>query len=595
MSGIFGIVGRDAAPVPAAELARMRDAMAAWGGDRAGAWHEGAVGLGHVLRGDTPESFPEQQPATLPEAPFLRITADARLENREELLGALDCPATSTTDDQVILRAYLRWGVACADRLLGAFAFALWDGRARRLLLARDAFGLRPLHYHVSAARLVFASDVRAVLAADGVPRRVDEPMVIAHYASTAHHARLRRSYLEGVHKVAPGTVVEVDASRLVEHTYFRPEPRPTLGLRRPEDYVEAIRAELEAAVARSLRTAHPVGAHLSGGLDSASVTVLAARALRARGSRLARVYSWSPPPGARRDGEHARIDAICAREGLACAFTELSPQAVRDYERRDVALEPSETLLHELALREAARGDGVGVVLSGWGGDEGVSFHADGHLAGLVATGRWLRWARELQARRRLGAGTRGLLRETLLPFEPDALRRLLGRDLGPAAAHALQRGVVRRSELPPVLVELLRDTDRRNRARPGARAMLAARLANGHLTLRAEAWAAAGARFGIDYRYPLLDRRLVELVLSLPDELLCHGGWARYPLRAAMDRDLPRAICWSTDKREPAKWRVQGELAREAGVAEASRGGPPAAEQVRRLRARFGLHLYA
>ena len=136
MSGIAGIFYRDGRPVEAADLERMSARLAHRGADGSGAWHAGPVGLVHRLFWTTPESLHEQQPliSTRPQGALV-LTADARIDNRAELAPLLGLNDPTLPDCAYILAAYEKWGEACPERLLGDFAFAIWDGPRQRPLL----------------------------------------------------------------------------------------------------------------------------------------------------------------------------------------------------------------------------------------------------------------------------------------------------------------------------------------------------------------------------------------------------------------------------------------------------------------------------
>ena len=142
MSGIAGILRLNGQAPDRAELVRMRDALAHRGPDGADVWTGGAAGLVHLALNVTPEAQSERGVVVDGD---LALVADVRLDNRDELLGALGLRSSTsrpTTDPELLLAAYRRWGTECPERLLGAFAFAVWDGRERRLFLARDPFGV---------------------------------------------------------------------------------------------------------------------------------------------------------------------------------------------------------------------------------------------------------------------------------------------------------------------------------------------------------------------------------------------------------------------------------------------------------------------
>src|SRR5262245_20600165 len=148
------------------------------GPDASGSWCQGAVGLGHRMLWTTPESLSEKLPLAN-QAGDLAITADARIDNRDELTAALGLPPHSgVTDSMLILLAYEHWGEHCPEKLLGDFAFAIWDGRKRVLFCARDHFGVKPFYYCHSGRLFAFASEIKALLSLPEVPRRLNEVRV---------------------------------------------------------------------------------------------------------------------------------------------------------------------------------------------------------------------------------------------------------------------------------------------------------------------------------------------------------------------------------------------------------------------------------
>jgi len=160
MSAIAGIHFSDERPVNHGDLSRMLDTMRHRGPDRLGLWFDGPAGLGHCLLWTTPESLNEFLP-TWNSSSQLAITADARIDNRDELLASLEIPrdiSRETPDSKLILLAYERWSERCLERLLGDFVFAIWDRPKRTLFCARDHFGVKPFYYHHSNDGFFFAS-----------------------------------------------------------------------------------------------------------------------------------------------------------------------------------------------------------------------------------------------------------------------------------------------------------------------------------------------------------------------------------------------------------------------------------------------------
>ena len=309
----------------------------------------------------------------------------------------------------------------------------------------------------------------------------------------------------------------------------------------------------MSLAVADAVRGPGTYGAHLSGGIDSSSLAVIAQRDLRARGDGLRGLFSWSPAPhGALApDDERLRVLAVARNLGVGVTFADVLESDHELMARWREELVPTETLLRELSIQRAARELGVSVMLSGWGGDELASFNGRGHLAWLATRGRWATILRHLsRSSRRVASSPRWRMRAALTelstglePLLPSTVRDRR------AAAHASAQPTADDARV----AQLRRDRQARGRDRVGGRETQLALLRLGHLTVRIEAWARAGATVGIEYRYPLLDRRVVELCLAFPEHLWLHEGFTRWVYRAAVHPLLPAELTWGIPKHEP------------------------------------------
>ena len=478
------------------------------------------------------------------------VAADARLDDRGALCDALGVPRAERAglnDRDLIARAWARWGRECPDHLLGDYAFAVWDRRARILFCARDHVGARPFYYARTAHGFAFASAVEAVLAAPGVDDRLDEGAVATRLIRP-NLLTNTRTFFERVRKLPPGhalTVAGTAPPRL--HRYWRPERAPRVRRASDDAYAEELLDLYARAVRDRLRGPDPVGTHLSGGLDSSTMVVLAARELRRAGRPPPLAYTRLPPrdrqPAAAGAPEYDVMDAVCAREGLRL-FHHFEPtlEDSLSMSRRDGVYPGRRYSLQEASLQRQAAEHGVRVLLSGWGGDEGVSFNGRGLCAHLLLGGRWLRLAAECRAR---GWGVRPVLAETargLLP--PRLVRRLRLRwSLGGAPPP-------RCSFIAPEFAHWrFRWLPLRRRA-VGTRRTQLRLLQDGHLVRDTELLAASGARHGLEYRYPLLDRRLLEFALGLPPEQFQRGGRNRWLMRHAAQSLLPPELCWRLAK---------------------------------------------
>lgn len=162
MSGIVGIIYADNRSVESKKLEQMTAKIAHRGLDGIHTWYGEGIGLGHLMLWTTPESVQEKLPL-LNTTRYLILTADARIDNRSELIDALNLEK-NITDSQIILAAYEKWGTCCCEYLLGDFAFAIWEHRQKRLFCARDHLGVKPFFYYHSPEFFIFASEIKSTL-----------------------------------------------------------------------------------------------------------------------------------------------------------------------------------------------------------------------------------------------------------------------------------------------------------------------------------------------------------------------------------------------------------------------------------------------
>ena len=560
MRAICGLLLREADA--ARGLPAMLAALAPYGANAA-EWTEGAIGLGvRAVGTDDNAAGPVLH---CDRDAGLTVAADARLDDRDALCAALGIPhpeRAALADGDLILRAYLRWGAECPNHLLGDYAFAVWDARTRTLFCARDHIGARPFYYAATARGFVFASAVEGVLAAPGVSDALDEA-VVAQALTRAGFASASRTFFEAVRKLPPGHTLTLAGSPSVArpHRYWQPEHASAVRHTSDDAYAEGFLALYTQAVATRLRGTDPIGTHLSGGLDSSSIAVLAARELRRQGRPAPVAFSWVPdsagkPPSEAHAPEYDAIDAVCRQEGLRVFHRAPRAEDMVRVLRLDGARPGVHVLASEDVVQRCAAEHGVRVLLSGWGGDQGASFNGRGHRAHLLTSGHW----RQLVALgRAVGRSPLQTFADAALPLlHPDAKRRV--RRLLRGADHSQgdfsDEPWLRRWLIHP---DVARRTGVEPRRVPRLFTMREAMLwdlGRGDIAERIEGWAAGGAQHGIEYRYPLLDRRLLEFALGLPPEQFLRGEWNRWLMRHALRDVLPASVLWNRSKRDPARY---------------------------------------
>jgi asparagine synthase (glutamine-hydrolysing) len=278
MCGIAGLLRLDGAPVDPAIVRRMTDILAHRGPDGDGFHVDGPVGLGHRRLAIIDLSGGRQPMANADGT--IWITYNGEIYNYRELrreLGALGYDLRSTSDTEVILAAYETWGVGCLGRLRGMFAFAIWDGRRREIFMARDRVGIKPLVYAWDGRCLRFASEIKALLEDPAVSRELDW-MAVRDYL-THHYVSAPRTIFRGIHKLPPASYLlcSLGGEPKVEvywDLHMAPDASPSEG-----EWTEQLEYLLNEAVHLHMVSDVPVGAFLSGGIDSSSVVACMARA----------------------------------------------------------------------------------------------------------------------------------------------------------------------------------------------------------------------------------------------------------------------------------------------------------------------------
>jgi asparagine synthase (glutamine-hydrolysing) len=282
MCGIAGLVVAEAESVSPVSLKRMTDAIAHRGPDGEGQWIEGPVGLGHRRLAIIDLSAAGHQPMITADHRFV-ISYNGEVYNFRELrteLEALGYWFRSATDTEVVLNALAAWGVKALERLNGMFALALWDRRERRLLLARDRYGIKPLYYYRQGATFAFASEQKAILVLPGIERRLDRSALLEYF--TFQNFFTDRTLLEGMRMLPAGhyAVLECGGAepRLQLQRYWDFNFTEPGGAVDAAEYREELGRLFQQAVNRQLVSDVEVGSYLSGGMDSGAITAVAAR-----------------------------------------------------------------------------------------------------------------------------------------------------------------------------------------------------------------------------------------------------------------------------------------------------------------------------
>jgi asparagine synthase (glutamine-hydrolysing) len=401
---------------------------------------------------------------------------------------------------------------------------AATDQDPKVLRISRDHIGSISVYWRREGNKLFFSSNLVELIKVDAGTLELSMQSIASFLASPDAPPQ-SGTFFTKIKSVQPGCVDEIRPCGSVQtRRWWDPPVGVNPNFPNPSDYVEATRALIEQAIGREIKGARKVGAHISGGIDSTGIGVIANRQLRERGDILAGVYTWSPEisefhpmMGSRDERDRVRVAAGDApvRYGRGDEHNLLA------FLERPMEFEGVADLADEVPLLELAAGDGVDVMLSGWGGDEAFSAHGFGYIAHLLLSLQWpraMRFARsQLRTLRRFKPLASLMWEQGLYPLLPKSIydrldpyrnhyrnKCFMSEDL----KHAFQHEIAARREPVKFGANIGENIKKQ--------------LNCGHIGMRMETWANWAQPHGFVYRYPLTDRRLLEFIISIPPEVL-------------------------------------------------------------------------
>jgi asparagine synthase (glutamine-hydrolysing) len=545
--GIYGIFQLDGAPADPALMPVMGRVIAHRGPDDEGHHADGPCAIG-MRRLSIIDLSGGHQPLSNAEG-TLWLVCNGEVYNFRELrqrLAGLGHRFKTGSDSEVILHSYAEYGDDFLRHLNGMFGFALWDARRRRLTVGRDPLGIKPIYVYRDAHRLAFASEAKALLALPGVSAAI-EPSALHSYLSLGYVAA-PQSMFRGIAKLPPASVLSVEGGRVEERRYWR---IPSTIDREPDEneWAERIRSRLDEAVRMQMVSDVPIGAFLSGGIDSSTVVGLMA----AHSDRPIRTYAigfegsaaddfYNELPFARRVAELFGTEhhEIVVRPDIVSLLPRLLWHM--DEPVSDTAFVTT-YLVSQFARRD------VTVILSGVGGDElfgGYRRYLGNHyLAYFDRLPAWVRRAASAlgeslpsdrhSALLNYSRLAKGFLTTAGMPFEERYLAYL--QVFSPLEVRGLLR--VSDADAPDPVLDAFRHAGGDALSR-----MLAVdaetQLPDDLLMLTDKMSMATS----LECRVPLLDQDLVELAASIPEEVKIRGGRLKHVLKKAVSGLLPRDI---------------------------------------------------
>jgi asparagine synthase (glutamine-hydrolysing) len=551
MSGIAVIHNLDGKPALPELLTRMLDAIAHRAVDGSDSWIYRATALGHARMWTTPQAIHEQQPYCVGAGEeALCLVLDGRIDNRAELRSALAAAGAEPggdTDAELIVRAWQCWGEQSPSRIIGDFAYVIWDGPQRRLFCARDICGIRPLFYYCDGQMLLCGSELHQLLACPGVPREPNAPVIAEYICATLTTAD--ETLFRHLRRLPPAHYLVADRRGVTVKRYYDLDPARTIRYATDEQYAEHFLEVFKEAVRCRLRLRTAVAAELSGGLDSSSVVATIAALQREGSGPPAPPECFSIVYDEPECDERQYAEAVARALGVKCNFvtpTLLSYAKCLEQVRRYSDLPDYVNGAVFDGLREELVRRGLRVVLTGLGGDQWLQ-GSEHYLCDFIRRFQWRELLRCLHCDCRFGKlnshsdRLRVLLRWGFKPMLPEAMVRLarwlLRRprypySIEPAFARDVMLAARLDSEPPyPQCMTYAQRTIYDDWASPWMFHLL-------EMDDRSNAWA------GVEGRHPFYDRRVLEFAFAIPEEQRARLDLTKFVLRKAMDGLLPECI---------------------------------------------------
>ena len=557
MSSIFGKCHLDEKSVTKDDLGLMLEELNHWNADDKNVWTSGPVGLGHLMLYNTPESLNETLP--LYNSLYgLSITADARIDNREELCRLLQITTPEekdVPDSGLILLLYKKFGADSVKYLIGDFAFVIWDEGERLLFCARDHMGVKPFFYYNDDHFFAFASEKKGLLCLSRIDKTIDKQFFYNQVLSPVVQAADTTLY-KNIRRLPPAHSLTFYPlkNKVLLRQYWTLDADKEIKLSKKEDYYEGLLHHFEEAVKCRLRTHYPIGAELSGGLDSSAITGAANHFLKKEGKHLITFSNafleenliYVP----QRQDERKYIDAV--NKFNAIENSVLMTKDIWDNveDEIDFALNVNDGLemwspTWLMPVKNAAMQRNVRTMLSGFPGDELVSYRGQYYFLDYLDQKQYLKYflakseRKFIKLKPFLGSGAEFFLHKlkNIFTLNNSEIKNVADFFKIDARSRYAKGDIV------------WKDINYKERFK-SYRHFQKYRLLKPQTGLRMEAETRFGMYFKTESRYPMADIRLTQFYLSMPNHLKYEGVLSRTAYRTAVHKYLPDIIFERDDK---------------------------------------------
>lgn len=483
-----------------------------------------------------------------------RIVAWARIDNRDELLAKLpqDLHYLCLADEGFILAAYLHWQDSACEHLVGDFAFAIYDNRDHSVYCGRDHTGVKPFYYYFDGKIFAFATSLAVLNQLPDLNLTLSEKWMAAYLLNDS--ADWQETTYEKIRKLPPAHILKFSNSEIKVSQYFEFSVKSDLILGSDEEYVEAYREILHQAVACRVQSDYPIGSESSGGLDSSTVTALAARYMQRPGRNL-HTFGYD-------ESELTSECIIAISQSHPMVMTHFASKTRGSasnldalfYQCHGAPIEHPNGMSHHM-FYEVSQKLGIRTLLSGFGGDEFVT-----NAAPVALVEFWRNKDLRLFFNRQRGKWLDKLphtMRWLYLYYRHNN-HSIISRGLKEGAinrwrSHILKTNIADKYHLKGRLV----NEEVYDGGKASQNAFMLEDRWSPIMTARYENCTLMAARYGIDYRWPLMDIRLLKFFLSTPAaQKLGPSNMGRYLHRRAVADILPEFITWKQKDMEPFRF---------------------------------------
>lgn len=550
MSAISGIYNRNGRNIDPNLIKNMNNALSHRGPDGSDILVYETIAFGHQMLQTTHESIHEKLPIEDKNSGLI-ITADARIDNREELSKELDIENNEKfSDSYFILKAYQKWNENCPKKLLGDFTFVIYDKHKEELFCARDHMGVKPFYYYLSDNAFYFATEIKAILSIPELSFEINEVRVAQYLLSELKDREI--TFYKEIFRLPAAHSIKINSDGFVLDKYWSLDPDFELKLPSDEDYVNKFREIFMEAVKCRLRSNINPGFLLSGGLDSSSIVCTAKKILNADKENYLKTFSATFDDVPQCD-EKEFINAIVS-EGY------IEPHYIRadmtsplvDYKKvffhEDEPFFAANLFLNWCLLSKANK-EGINIILDGFDGDSTISY-GKGYFNELLKSMNVMKFVKESfkYSKLRNLNSNRFFIGNLIENFTPKLLKKIKKYRVKTTINPQNLQDIINEQFSHEINIDEIVNSvplDQIN-APKKPRDHHYNRINSGLLQFGIEINDKIGGAFGIEQRYPFFDVRLIEFCLSLPTQYKLSEGWDRIILRRAMNNILPPKIQW-------------------------------------------------